>query len=98
MGKDMNSKDCIRIGSSRYGKVRRMYSGFDWFNNNQYVVLKYDGQKLRFIKCYLEIPKNAFKIINGAASFGADIPEGVYEIIHEESNEDELIAYLSDHA
>jgi len=96
MEQDMKEPDCINIKKCSFGNKLQFYSPDKWFDGSPYVIIKYDGEKLRFIKCYLEIPKGALKIAyNRTLKFSKDIPAGKYRISYEESNEDELIAYLS---
>ena len=83
--------------SDKFDAYKAIYSTDDWFKDAEYLVVKDDGYKLTITKCYLDIPKNAYKFNQQSHQIKCyiDIPFGVYDF-DEESNEDELIIYYNE--
>lgn len=66
----------------------------EWANAEYYTV-KDDGECLVFKKCYLDVPKNAYKLRAGCqlSIEHSEIQNGKYVFDNEESNEDKAVVY-----
>lgn len=84
----------INVHKGRSDRYRDIYSKSSWFDNAEYFDIKDDGECLIIKKCYLEIPKNAQKFTKARHfQFVSELPLGTFDIVEDESNEDELVIY-----
>ena len=80
--------DGIRL-SQKHIKINK-----DWANT-EYFTIKDDGECLVIKKCYMDIPKNAYKLRKGCllSIEHSEIQNGKYVFDNEESTEDEAVVY-----
>ena len=74
---------------------KSLYFNLKWFTEEYYTIINRENC-LIIRKCYMEIPKKAYKFNHKNKSFRAiyvDIPNGKYEVNMDESTEDELVIY-----
>ena len=66
----------------------------DWANT-EYYTIKDNGECLVFKKCYMDVPKNAYKLRAGCqlSIEHSEIQNGKYVFDNEETNEDEAVVY-----
>jgi hypothetical protein len=89
-----NFSGSITIAKAALLSQRAIRPHCDWFRNHEYFIINDDGEKIVFKKCYMEIPKKAYKLPKDkvfTVLSGANL--GVFEICSEETNEDELAVY-----
>jgi hypothetical protein len=63
--------------------------------NTEYYTIKDDGECLLIKKCYMEIPKNAYKLRrnNNISIEHSEIKNGKYFFDEDESDEDKAVVY-----
>lgn len=63
--------------------------------NAEYYTIKDNGECLVFKKCYMDVPKNAYKLRTGCqlSIEHSEIQNGKYFFDNEESNDDEAVVY-----
>ena len=74
---------------------KQIYLNSKWFTEEYYTIINREGC-LIIKKCYMEIPRRAYKFNHKNKSFRAiyvDIPNGKYEVDMDKSTEDELVIY-----
>lgn len=82
----------ILITNAATNYQRSLIPKSDWFDNDYYKI-SINDDCIVFQKCYLEIPKGAYKLPKtGVFTILAELPLGTFEI-DEESTEDELVVY-----
>ncbi len=86
----------IRIHKASYDNQRHIQVCCDWFFNQEYFIIVDDGEKIVFKKCYMIVPKKAYRLSKSKVkqfTILSNAKLGVFSVCLEESNEDELIVY-----
>jgi hypothetical protein len=84
----------ISVYDGRDYRYRQIKSNSNWFDDEDYYVIKYQDGTLTIKKCYMVIPKNAQKFSkNRTFHFACSLPKGTFKFDENDSNEDELVIY-----
>ena len=85
--------DSITVSDGVRPNEKSIHSSSKWFTE-EYYTINDDGECLTITKCYMEIPKTAYKFSKSKnfRSLYLDIPNGKYNI-DKDSTEDELVIY-----
>ncbi len=96
----MDSNETITICSGTRDSYRLISSTSKWFDDGQYVVIKDDGRCLSIKKCWMEIPKNAKKIMRLVNSvyfhYVGELPLGSFDFDKQERTHDEVRIYYTE--
>jgi hypothetical protein len=84
----------IRITKAASFNQRAIIPHCNWFDNHEYFIIKDDGEKIIFQKCFMEVPKKAYRLPKTKVfTVLSDAELGTFEICADETNEDEAVVY-----
>lgn len=84
----------IRITKASSQSQRAIIPHCDWFLQHEYFTIDDDGEKIIFKKCYMEVPRRAYKLTKrGVFTILSEADLGTFNICVEETNVDEVVVY-----
>jgi hypothetical protein len=85
----------IRITKAALQSQRAIIPHCDWFLQHEYFTIDDDGEKIIFKKCYVEVPKRAYRLPKtGVFTILSEADLGTFNICVKETDDvDEVVVY-----